>query len=149
MVWVFAGVPPTGSDGGGSGTSSGGGGGGGGGCFIATAAYGSYLHPKVQLLRDFRDHYLLTNGPGRAFVALYYRLSPPLADFISRHDTLRLVTRFLLTPLVLAVAYPMTLAALFLVSASGTLLLWRRRATVAIRRDYSHLPQRRPIRAPL
>ena len=122
------------SDGGGSGTSSGGGGGGGGGCFIATAAYGSYLHPKVQLLRDFRDHYLLTNGPGRAFVALYYRLSPPLADFISRHDTLRLVTRFLLTPLVLAVACPMTLAALFLVSASGALLLWRRRATVAIRR---------------
>ena len=95
-----------------------GGGGGGGSCFIATAAYGSYLHPKVRVLRDFRDHYLLTNGPGRAFVTLYYRLSPPLADFIARYAALRLLTRLLLTPLVLAVAYPTVSALLLLLLAT-------------------------------
>jgi hypothetical protein len=79
--------------------------GGGGGCFIATAAYGSYLHPKVMLLREFRDNYLLTNAPGRAFVALYYKVSPSFADFIARHDSLRRASRIVLTPVVLAVEY--------------------------------------------
>ncbi len=75
------------------------------GCFIATAAYGSYLHPKVMLLRQFRDEYLMTNAPGRAFVALYYRLSPPLAHFIARHEVMRAMTRYAITPLVMAVEY--------------------------------------------
>ncbi|MBC8017200.1 MAG: hypothetical protein H7X83_01605 [Verrucomicrobia bacterium] len=80
------------------------GGGGGGGCFIATAAYGSYLHPQVQILRDFRDTWLLTNAPGRAFVALYYRLSPPVAGFIAQHETLRLLVRLLLTPVIFVIS---------------------------------------------
>ena len=85
-------------------TTSSGGGGGGGGCFIATAAYGSYLHPHVQILRDFRDTWLLTNAPGRAFVALYYRLSPPLAGFIAQHETLRLLVRLLLAPVIFIIS---------------------------------------------
>lgn len=76
------------------------GGGGGGGCFIATAAYGSALHPKVNTLRQLRDRYLLPNSIGRAFVDVYYRASPPLADFISRHEWLRAGVRTLLWPLV-------------------------------------------------
>lgn len=70
------------------------------GCFIATAAYGSALHPKVNLLRQFRDDYLLPNTLGRAFVTTYYRASPPLANFIARHDWLRAGVRVLLWPLV-------------------------------------------------
>lgn len=99
-------------------------------CFIATAAYGSYLHPQVQLLRNFRDEYLLTNAPGRAFVAFYYLHSPPLADFITRHTVLRSVTRLALTPLVVAVAHPLISAAflLLLVGALLMSLLRRRRA---------------------
>jgi len=76
------------------------GGGGGGGCFIATAAYGSALHPKVNALRQLRDLYLMPNALGRAFVGAYSRLSPPLADFITRHDWVRAGVRTLLWPLV-------------------------------------------------
>ncbi len=75
----------------------------GGGCFIATAAYGSYLDPHVMVLREFRDKYLLTNPPGRIFVALYYKVSPPIAKFISKHEALRSITRILLTPVVFGI----------------------------------------------
>jgi hypothetical protein len=75
-------------------------GGGGGGCFIATAAYGSLIEPHVKILRDFRDRFLITNTAGTYFVNLYYKYSPPLADFISKHDHLRMIVRMALFPLV-------------------------------------------------
>ena len=78
-------------------------------CFIATAAYGSYLDPHVRILRDFRDRYLLTNGPGREFVRLYNRHSPRVSELIKDHEILRRATRVLLTPVVLAVKYPLGL----------------------------------------
>lgn len=82
-------------------------GGGGGGCFIATAAYGSYLDPHVMVLRHFRDNVLLQSAPGTAFVKFYYKHSPPIATFIAKHDALRMLMRLALTPMVFAVKYPL------------------------------------------
>ena len=54
----------------------------GGFCFIATAAYGSYAHPTVRVLRLFRDLVLEVTPAGHVFVSFYYRVSPPLAAMI-------------------------------------------------------------------
>ena len=69
-------------------------------CFIATAAYGSPLEPQVNILREFRDRFLLDNTLGKTFVSLYNTYSPPLADFIARHDNLRAMVRLGLLPIV-------------------------------------------------
>jgi hypothetical protein len=72
-----------------------------GGCFIATAAYGTPTAEQIDVLREFRDIVLLESIPGSQFVALYYQLSPPVADFIAGNELLRtLVREFLLDPIV-------------------------------------------------
>lgn len=103
-----------------------GGGGGGGGCFIATAAFGSYLHPKVRVLRNFRDEFLMKSEAGQAFIKAYYRVSPPIAAVISRHEGLRTVCRAFLLPLVAAVEYPlMALIVIFVAGGGGAMAIMR------------------------
>ena len=70
------------------------------GCFIATAAYGSLMEPHVRILRVFRDRFLLGHTPGKIFVRLYYTYSPPMADFIAKHDSIRAMVRITLLPVV-------------------------------------------------
>ena len=69
------------------------------GCFIATAAYGTPLAEEIDVLRQFRDQYLLTNPAGQLLVSLYYTSSPPLANLISKHEGLRAVIRMALEPI--------------------------------------------------
>jgi hypothetical protein len=70
------------------------------GCFIATAAYGTPLAEEIQILREFRDEYLLTNPLGQAFVDFYYKVSPPIAEFITEHPSLKPIVRAALVPAV-------------------------------------------------
>jgi hypothetical protein len=90
------------------------------GCFIATAAYGSYMEPHVMIMRQFRDSYLLTNKLGSKIVETYYKYSPPMADYIAQHGGLRSAVRVGLAPLVgfssLAIKYGMMFAIAVLLS---------------------------------
>ncbi|TSA53992.1 MAG: hypothetical protein D4R38_03050 [Dehalococcoidia bacterium] len=62
-------------------------------CFIATAAYGSETAAELNTLRAFRDRVLVKSGPGRWAVDTYYRLSPPLAEYIAAHEAVRTIVR--------------------------------------------------------
>lgn len=107
------------------------GGGGGGGCFIATAAYGSYLNPHVVVLRDFRDRHLLTNQVGRAFVEFYYTYSPALADITRKREALRTGTRMMLTPVICAIQYPLIPAGVLFVGCIAVIAILVRRKNIS------------------
>jgi hypothetical protein len=107
---------------------------GSGGCFIATAAFGSPWADEVLTLRAVRDRLLLTSSFGRALVAAYYQISPPLARVIAAHDWLRSAARGALRPLVwwarLSLDSPATALGIgiFGLSAGPALLFGLRRA---------------------
>jgi hypothetical protein len=96
-------------------------------CFIATAAFGSWMDPHVVTLREFRDRVLMTNSPGRAFVAAYYRASPPVAAWIGQREWSRAIARTALAPVVFAVEQPLGAAVLALLMLLAVLNLRRAR----------------------
>jgi hypothetical protein len=69
-------------------------------CFISTAAFGSEMASQVQILREFRNKYLLTNAWGASFVKKYYQYSPELANFIKESNVLKAIVRTLLYPFI-------------------------------------------------
>ena len=113
-----------------SGSGSGGGGSGSSDCFIATAAYGSFLDPHVMTLREFRDQYLLTNAAGTWLVEFYYRHSPPIADYIRERETLRAAVRVLLAIVIYTIEYPPAAASVLLLSM--LLPAWRRKTRASV-----------------
>jgi len=71
-----------------------------GACFIATAVYGDPLASEVDALRYLRDNRLMTSAPGRVAVRAYYRLSPPIADFLATRPRLSRRVRAILDGIV-------------------------------------------------
>ncbi|MFA6074012.1 MAG: CFI-box-CTERM domain-containing protein [Candidatus Woesearchaeota archaeon] len=69
------------------------------GCFIATACYGIDSN-QVNILRNWRDNTLLQSQLGNKFVDFYYKISPPMADFIVDKPSLKKIVRCGLNPLV-------------------------------------------------
>lgn len=69
-------------------------------CFIATAAYNTAMAEEIETLHRFRDEYLLTNPLGQGLVDVYYTISPPIADFITEHPSLKPIVRAWLMPVV-------------------------------------------------
>lgn len=68
-------------------------------CYIATAVYGDRYAPEVIALRRFRDETLARSAAGRWFIAIYYRLSPPIAARLARRRRLAAFVRAALNPL--------------------------------------------------
>lgn len=68
-------------------------------CFIASVVFGIDADETV-FLRQYRDRTLLAGRVGRSAVALYYRASPAIADFLRQHPACATVARWLLMLLI-------------------------------------------------
>lgn len=53
-----------------------------GGCYVATCVYESYDCPEVWTLRRFRDDKLAKTWHGRAFIHVYYAISPKIVKLL-------------------------------------------------------------------
>jgi hypothetical protein len=71
-----------------------------GNCYIATVAYGSYEHPQVTVLRQFRDNVLDKYILGKWFIKIYYRYSPELAKKLKDKKTANTIIRKILNMLI-------------------------------------------------
>ncbi|MDR0368092.1 MAG: hypothetical protein LBH82_03000 [Bacteroidales bacterium] len=69
-------------------------------CFIATMAYGSYEHPQVLVLRQFRDEVLQNSMFGRWFIKTYYHYSPKLVEKLKDKQTINTIIRNLLNQII-------------------------------------------------
>jgi hypothetical protein len=110
------------------------------GCFIATAAYGTPMAEEIQILRDFRDQYLVTNPVGEALVEFYYNVSPPIAEFITEHPSLRPMVRAGLMPAVAMSTVAVNTSAVEKVAIVGLLMLLVALAIWATRRRHNQCP---------
>lgn len=62
-------------------------------CYIATAVYGSYDCPEVWTLRRYRDYSLSKSIPGRAFIRIYYAISPSFVRWFGDTAWFRLLLK--------------------------------------------------------
>jgi hypothetical protein len=93
------------------------------GCFIATAAYGTPTAKEIQTLREFRDEYLLGNPLGQGLVDVYYTISPPIADFVTEHPSLKPIVRSGLLPIVVMSAVALNASPVEKMAIAGSLVL--------------------------
>jgi len=77
-------------------------------CVMGALFSGTPVERHIKTLRDFRDKYLLTNGPGRTIAKVYYGISPSLAEVFRQNEFARLAGRMILIPVTYAVLHPGT-----------------------------------------
>ena len=70
------------------------------GCYVATCVYGSYDCPQVWTLRRFRDFKLSKSVFGRAFIKLYYAVSPTIVEYFGSRQIFRKTWLFVLNKFV-------------------------------------------------
>ncbi len=76
-------------------------------CFVATAAFGSYDHPVVKVLRRFRDDFLEPLPGGNTLIEAYYSIGPVAAAVVNGSSVLRGLTQGGLTVFAVA-SIPLT-----------------------------------------
>jgi tetratricopeptide (TPR) repeat protein/predicted RNA-binding Zn-ribbon protein involved in translation (DUF1610 family) len=70
------------------------------GCFIATAAFGTPMAAELDTLRAYRDTVLKSHWVGRAFIFVYYRISPAIAGIIQNYEGMKACVRAVLRKVV-------------------------------------------------
>lgn len=70
------------------------------GCYIATMVYGDYDHPKVMILRRYRDERLAKSFLGRLFIKVYYFVSPKLVSVLKNCKRINSIIQKLLDRIV-------------------------------------------------
>jgi hypothetical protein len=75
------------------------------GCYIATMAYGSYEHPKVLILRNFRDNTLSRTNLGIRFISTYYKYSPKLVEILKNKKNINSIIRIILNQICVFLEY--------------------------------------------
>lgn len=68
-----------------------------GGCYIATHVYGTYDSPELWMLRRFRDTVLAQSVAGRAFIRMYYAVSPAAIKKFGQRSFFNKVARAIVT----------------------------------------------------
>jgi hypothetical protein len=99
------------------------------------AAYDSNDDDNLNVIRQFRDEYLMTNPVGCGVVVLYYEvLSPPIAGFINDHPSVKPLARAAWAPVVAISSAAVDTTTTEKIAISGTLalilggtLVWLRR----------------------
>lgn len=66
------------------------------GCYVATCVYGSYDCSEVWVLRRFRDNTLSNCNFGKAFIRIYYAVSPILVKWFGKYNWFTKPCRFVL-----------------------------------------------------
>jgi hypothetical protein len=103
----------------------------GAGCFISTSTVGSNMEWHMQVLREFRDKRMLTNGVGRRMVNVYYKTSPPVADYLRKHPSAKAAVKYALIPITgaaylgLFVHPVILLSAFMLLVMTAVYFVWR------------------------
>lgn len=65
-------------------------------CFVATACFGSSDNDTVVTLRRYREVVLKISTVGRFSIYWYYKLSPPIANFVSNHRRIKTIVQCVL-----------------------------------------------------